>query len=101
MALESSAEIESSHSAAAREGDSAVPHSAEAEVEYHYICLVKSHKNERLYLMNGALKGPVDLGPIDGDVLSQDALKVVKEFIQREKGENIGFSLMALCVDNN
>ena len=99
LALEASAELETSHSAAAHQGDSTVPSSAEDEVGYHYICLVKSHKTGNLFLMNGGLKGPVDRGPIDGDVLSKDALNVVREYIQREKDDNIGFSLMALSPE--
>jgi ubiquitin carboxyl-terminal hydrolase L3 len=95
-ALEASAELEAAHAAAAYEGDSAVPASAEDPVDYHYVCLVKSHKNGRLYEMNGDLKGPVDRGPIDGDLLSKGAVDVLNTFIQREEGE-FGFSLVALA----
>lgn len=96
--VESSEALESAHYSAANQGSSAVP-DAQAEVDLHYICFVKSQKNNHLYELDGIRKGPLDrgyLGPED-DVLSERALQAVRRFIQREEGKNINFSLVALA----
>jgi ubiquitin carboxyl-terminal hydrolase L3 len=98
LALEASEDLEAAHTDAAKEGDTTVPTNAEDEVDFHYVCLVQSHKNNHLYEMDGRKKGPVCRAPLlneDGDVMD-GGLNLVKEFIQREKGENLNFSLMAL-----
>jgi ubiquitin carboxyl-terminal hydrolase L3 len=49
--------------------------------------------------LDGDKKGPLDKHIMlrgDEDMLSENALKVVREFIQREK-TNLNFSLMALA----
>lgn len=102
LALENSNDLETAHADAAKQGDSPVP-TAEDEVEFHYVCFVQSNKNGHLYEMDGGKKGPVDRGHVldeDGDVLGQGGLNLVKEFIQREKGKNLNFSLMALVSVN-
>lgn len=79
-----------------------MPESAEDEVAYHYICFVPSAKNGHLYEMDGDCKGPVDRGDVLGptrDLLDESSLNVVREFMAREGGDDIGFSLMAL-VEN-
>lgn len=102
LALEADTELESVYKSVALQGDSAVPTSAEAEVDFHYVCFVKSHKDGHLYEMDGDRKGPVDLGGLadDEDVLAEAGLSVVKKFIEREKGKggrgNINFSLLVL-----
>jgi ubiquitin carboxyl-terminal hydrolase L3 len=53
LALEDSADLERAHTAAATQGDSAVPENAEDEVYFHYVCFVKSHKDGQLYEMDG------------------------------------------------
>ena len=96
--MESSDALESAHQSAANQGSSAVP-DAQDDIDLHYICFVKSSKNDHLYELDGSRKGPLDrgyLGP-ENDVLSERALQAVKGFIQREKGENINFSLVALA----
>ncbi|KDQ55562.1 hypothetical protein JAAARDRAFT_59590 [Jaapia argillacea MUCL 33604] len=103
--LESSSDLETAHTRAARQGDSAVPANADDEVDYHYICLVKSAKNGHLYEMDGDCKGPVDRGMVlkEGeDLLSENALTVVREYIESGgEGGNIGFGLMALVKTPN
>lgn len=98
--IEDSEELEAIHTAMAQQGDTAVPERADDEVDHHYIALVKS-KSGQLYEMDGDRKGPVDLGTSLGseDLLGETALGVVKKFIEREKGQNIGFNLMALAGD--
>lgn len=49
--------------------------------------------------MDGNKKGPIDKGTVlsgDQDLLSEEVLKFVREFIQREKDGNPNFNLMAL-----
>lgn len=75
-------------------GDSAVPISAKAEVDFHY---VKWHKDGHLDEMEGDRNGgPVDLGGLedDEDVLAEAGLSV-----EREKGGkgDINFSLLVLA----
>jgi len=96
--VESSDSLESAHQSAANEGSSEVP-DAEADVDLHYICFVKSSKNSHLYELDGGRKGPLDRGYLkpDEDVLSEKALGVVKSFIGRECGKNINFSMVALA----
>ena len=77
----------------ALQGDSAVPTSAEAEVDVHY---VKSHRDSHLYEMDGDRNGgPVDLGGLedDDDVLAEAGLSV-----EREKGGRDCFSGRIVCL---
>lgn len=89
------------YTSVALQGDSTVPTSAEAEVDFHYVCFVKSHKDGHLYEMDGDRKGgPVDLGgPLkdDEDVLAEAGLNVVSKFVEREGGGNMNFSLLVLA----
>ena len=96
--VESSNALESAHQSAATQGSSEVP-DAEADVDLHYICFVKSSKNNHLYELDGGRKGPLDRGDLgpDNDVLSEEALQIVKRFIERERGENLNFSMVALA----
>jgi ubiquitin carboxyl-terminal hydrolase L3 len=99
LVLEDSEDLETAYADAAVRGDSDVPSNAEDEVDFHYICFVQSHKSGRIYEMDGDKKGPVDTGVIlreDEDLLSERGLRLVKEFIQRENGENPNFCLLAL-----
>jgi len=98
LALEDSAELEAAHTAAAHKGDSAVPPDPNVEAHFGYIAFVKSQKNGHLYKMAGYYKGPIDMGPMgeDEDLLSKSALDAVREFIDREKGKTVNFSLLAL-----
>jgi len=80
-------------------GDSTVPDNAEEEVDFHFVCFVKSPKNGHIYELDGDRKGPVDRGPLlapDEDMLAEGGLDIVREFIQRENDVNFNFSLMAL-----
>ena len=96
--VESSSSLASAHQSAATGGSSEVP-DAEADVDLHYICFVKSSKNNHLYELDGGRKGPLDRGDLglENDVLSEEALKVVRSFIERECGENLNFSMVALA----
>ncbi|KAL7275886.1 ubiquitinyl hydrolase 1 [Rhizina undulata] len=95
--LEDSHELESAHKDAATQGSSVVP-DAEADVDLHYVCFVKSKKNNHLYELDGRRKGPLDRGDLgDEDVLSDKAVEIVQGFIDREKESGrLDFSLVAL-----
>jgi ubiquitin carboxyl-terminal hydrolase L3 len=96
--LEEDLELESAYKTVALQGDSNVPVNPEDEVDFHYVCFVKSHKDGHLYELDGDRKGPVDRGDLgmEEDLLSEKALAVVKEFIGRVS-EGVGFSLLALA----
>jgi ubiquitin carboxyl-terminal hydrolase L3 len=98
LALEASKELEAAHANAAQLGDTA-PGSAEDEVDFHYVCFIKS-RSGRLYELDGVKKGPIDRGvaPQDEDLLGPAGLKLVKEYMQREGSGNLNFSLMALSL---
>ncbi len=94
--------LESAHQEAASAGDSAAP-DANADVDLHYVCFVKSQKNGHLFEMDGRRKGPLDRGSLksDEDVLSDAALETgVKAFLKREEeagGGELRFSLIVLA----
>ena len=98
-ALENDAELEAAYSTVATRGSSAVPENPEDEVDFHYVCFVKSTKSGSLYELDGDRKGPKERGPLgsEDDVLSERVRKTVKEFIDRENGQNEGFSLLVLA----
>jgi ubiquitin carboxyl-terminal hydrolase L3 len=97
-ALENDTELESAYKMVATRGSSEVPANAEDEVDFHYVCFVKSNKNGHLYELDGDRKGPKDRGLLEpnDDVLSESGRNAIKEFIQREQGQNSNFSLLAL-----
>ncbi|TPX14028.1 uncharacterized protein E0L32_000422 [Thyridium curvatum] len=96
--LEDDEQLESAYKAVALQGDSEVPGNPEDEVDFHYVCFVKSHKNGHLYELDGDRKGPVDWGRLDSedDVLSEKGLGVIREFIGGIS-RGVGFSLLALA----
>ncbi|KAK0386896.1 hypothetical protein NLU13_5209 [Sarocladium strictum] len=98
--VEDSAQLEVAYAEVAVQGESCQPERAEDDVDFHYICLVRSPKNGHLYELDGDRKGPIDRGDVllpEEDLLGQGALQVVREYF--ENGEDgIGFSLMALVA---
>ncbi|EOD44922.1 Ubiquitin carboxyl-terminal hydrolase isozyme l3 [Neofusicoccum parvum] len=93
--------LESAHQSAASGGDTAAP-DANAAVDLHYVCFVKSG-DDRLWEMDGRRKGPLERGVLaaDEDVLSEKALNLgVRSFLKREQeagGGDLRFSLIALA----
>ena len=99
--LEDSEELESVYKMAAVLGDSAVPDNSEEDVDFHFVCFVKSLKNGHIYELDGDQKGPADRGLLlrpDEDMFAEGGLNIVREFIQRENDVNFNFSLMALVL---
>lgn len=95
--LENSEELERVYKQVARQGSSAAPDNAEDEVDYHYVCLVRSHQNGRLYELDGDRSGPIERGVVlspEDDLMTAGG-RVVQEYIERGQG-NSNFSLMAL-----
>jgi ubiquitin carboxyl-terminal hydrolase L3 len=97
LALEADEGLEQAYGEVAQDGDTRAPDNPEDEVDYHYICFVKSHKNGHLYQLDGDRKEPIDLGAMapGDDVLSNKCLDVIRKMITNENG-NVNFSLMAL-----
>ena len=75
-----------------------MPENAEDEVDFRYVCFVKSFRSGHLHEMDGDRKGPVDHGILGSgeDILNDCGLKAIKKFIRREEGTNVNFSLLAL-----
>ena len=84
------------------QGDSKVPENAKDEVDYHYVCLVKSSANHHLYGLDGDLEGPVDHGLIgtDGDLLDEPGLDFLKKYIKEKTGNDVGFSILTLVLSS-
>ncbi|OCK83939.1 cysteine proteinase, partial [Lepidopterella palustris CBS 459.81] len=95
--VEDNKALEVAFEAVARQGDTEAPQNPEDEVDFHYICFVKSEDNH-LYELDGDRKGPIDHGVLEAedDVLCERSLGVIRDLIALEKGENLNFSLMAL-----
>lgn len=93
--------LESAHRAAASGGDTSAP-AAEDNIDLHYVCFVKSEKNQ-LWELDGRRKGPLNRGDLspDEDVLSERALDLgVRSFLKRESqagGGELRFSLITLA----
>ncbi len=98
QALEVSAELEEAHATVAVKGDSAVPASPEDEVEFHYICFVRSQKDCHVYELDGDWKGPIDTGVVlepDEDLLGPQGISLVNNLLSHAEG-NINFNIVAL-----
>ncbi len=96
--LEDDNQLESAYKTVALQGDSEVPTNPGDEVDYHYDCFVKSHKNNHLYELDGDRKGPVDCGLlVEDDILCETAFSVIRGFMQRVKRDS-GFALLALAT---
>ncbi|KAK7468360.1 ubiquitinyl hydrolase 1 [Stygiomarasmius scandens] len=96
LALEDSKEVEAAHLHAGKSGVTTAPDPKDS-VDYHYLAFVKSHKNGRIYQLDGMRKGPVDTGVAvaDGeDIFGEAGRGLVKQLIEQEN--SVGFSLMAL-----
>lgn len=96
--LENFQELEDTYRVSALQGDSAPPENAEDEVDFHYICFIRSRRGQ-LYRMDGDMEGPVNLGihlDEENDLFCEEALSAVRTAI-KQGGGNVNFSLMALA----
>ncbi len=98
LLLEDDSALESAYTSVALQGDTEAPTNPEDEVDFHYVCFVKSHKNSRLYEMDGDRKGPIDRGvlPPGEDILGKRGLELVKAYVCQEP-ESVNFSLLVLA----
>ncbi len=100
LVLEDSRELEEAYASVASKGDTEAPDNAEDEVDYHYICFVKSRQNGRLYQLDGDRKRPIKLDTLQvtEDVLSIKCRNIIRSMMESE-GDNMNFSLMALVQE--
>lgn len=98
LALESSNEMEQVYASVADKGDTHAPDDPEEEVDFHYICFVRSHKDGHIYQLDGDRKRPIDLGPLGAEeTLSSACLPIIRRMVH-EAGVSMYFSLMALTA---
>ncbi|KAJ8107963.1 hypothetical protein ONZ43_g6570 [Nemania bipapillata] len=98
--LENDANLELKYNAVAMMGDTKAPENAEDEVDFHYVCFVKSHLEGNLFILDGDQDGPVDRGLLAGDdLLCEQGIEALKEFI---RGHDHGghFNLLALALES-
>jgi ubiquitin carboxyl-terminal hydrolase L3 len=102
LAIEEDLGLEQAYAEVAQQGDTEAPTDPEDEVDFHYICFVKSQKSGHLYQIDGDRKRPIDIGTmsVEEDVLSDKCLDVIRGMMASEGG-NVNFSLMALVSAPN
>ncbi|KAI1323738.1 ubiquitin carboxyl-terminal hydrolase, family 1 [Xylariaceae sp. FL0255] len=97
--LENDSELESKYHSVALLGDTEAPENPEDEVDFHYVCFVKSHGD--LYVLDGDRNWPISKGALPGDdLLSEQGVLAIKEFISGHDNGG-GFSLLALSPTSN
>jgi ubiquitin carboxyl-terminal hydrolase L3 len=97
LVLEDSKELELAYAEAAKEGQTEAPENIDVDVDFHYLCFVKSDKSDRVFELDGDRKGPVDTGitlSANEDILSPSVLALVKS--RFEEAVDGSFSLMVL-----
>ncbi|KAI1367095.1 ubiquitin carboxyl-terminal hydrolase, family 1 [Xylaria arbuscula] len=95
--LENDAELETKYTSVAVLGDTEAPENPEDEVDFHYVCFVKSHRNGNLFILDGDHSGPVDKGLLsENDLLSKQGIEAIQQFISQHDNGG-GFSLLALA----
>jgi ubiquitin carboxyl-terminal hydrolase L3 len=101
-ALETDDELEAAHASVASRGDTAAPEDPAEPAVFAYMAFAKSHKNGRLYQIEGGRKGPIDLDCVlgdDEDLLSEKALLAISKFVEKEgQGIAFGYSAIAMSV---
>jgi ubiquitin carboxyl-terminal hydrolase L3 len=97
--LEESEELEKAYHTVALQGSTSLPLNAEDEVDYHYLCFAKSDDGKSLYELDGDRDGPIKRCTLlpDSDMFSEPVLKVIRSYLEAEKGASLEFSLVALC----
>ena len=102
LTLENSEELESIYATAAIGGDTSAPANAEDEVDFHYVCFVKSNKSGRIYELDGDRRRAINTGVLlasGDDMLTEGGLRIVTEFMERQMSNGSEFSLLALVLD--
>ncbi|KAI1345473.1 ubiquitin carboxyl-terminal hydrolase, family 1 [Xylaria sp. FL0043] len=99
--VENDGELESMYNSVAVLGDSKTPGNPEDEVDFHYVCFVKSYRGSNLFVLDGDGHGPVDKGLLtEDDLLSKQGIEAIKEFIDQH-GNGGNFSLLALAPSSD
>ncbi|KAG0330433.1 Ubiquitin carboxyl-terminal hydrolase isozyme L3 [Podila humilis] len=90
-ALEEDTSLASVHESHASTGQTATPDLAD-EVNLHFVCLVE--RDGHLYELDGNKPYPINHGPSSKETFLLDAIKVAKQFVERDP-ENLNFSVIA------
>jgi len=91
--LETDTVMGGAHEETAQEGQTEAP-SKDDLLRHHFVSFV-NHGGD-LYELDGRRDAPLHHGTTCGDTLLEDAVQVVKKFIERDS-EETGFSVIALC----
>lgn len=93
--LENTQELAAQHASVASSGSTEAP-AADADIDFHYVCLTKARDSHEMVELDGRRKGAIVRGTVgdDGDVLTAEAIEVIREFMDRDK--NGEFSIIAL-----
>lgn len=76
-----------------------MPLTSEEEVDFHFVCFVKSSRTDRLYELDGDRRGPLDTGVMidpKNELFPQDGVDYVRDYIQRQGNGDWRVSLPAL-----
>ncbi|KAL3879782.1 hypothetical protein ACJMK2_032068 [Sinanodonta woodiana] len=90
--LEKDEGMGAAHEDSAQEGQTQAPDRDE-HVNTHFIAFIC--QNDQLYELDGGKDGPVHHGTSSNETLMEDAVEVVKKFMERDPDE-LNFTLMAL-----
>lgn len=85
-------DLEAAHQEACAEGQTEAP-DEETLVDNHFICF--SAKDGHLYELDGRQDGPVNHGECNPENLLENAVKVVKQYMERDPDE-VRFTIVAL-----
>ncbi|XP_029162630.1 ubiquitin carboxyl-terminal hydrolase isozyme L3 [Nylanderia fulva] len=92
--LESAQGIIDTHMESAQEGQTEAP-AEDVEVYYHFVAFV--HKDGSLYELDGRKTAPINHGSTTPEALLNDAVRVCKEYMERDPTE-VRFTAVALAA---
>ncbi|XP_022187987.1 ubiquitin carboxyl-terminal hydrolase isozyme L3 [Nilaparvata lugens] len=94
--LQNEVGIIDTHKELAQEGQTAAPQPTDP-VAYHFVAFV--HHDGSLFELDGRKSFPINHGSTTSDTLLEDAVKVVKQYIERDP-DTLQFTLVALAAAN-
>ncbi|RZF32430.1 hypothetical protein LSTR_LSTR001894 [Laodelphax striatellus] len=92
--LQNSLGIINTHKELAQEGQTAAPQPTDP-VAYHFVAFV--HKDGNLFELDGRKSFPINHGSTTPDTLLEDAVKIVKQYIERDP-DTLQFTLVSLAA---